>query len=51
VQKPLALVVVGGILVAPLLILVVLPVLIELFTEREALDRVTDAEMQMSAGE
>jgi heavy metal efflux system protein len=35
VQKPLALVVVGGILLAPLLILVVLPVLIELFSQRE----------------
>jgi heavy metal efflux system protein len=31
VQKPLALVVVGGILIAPLLILIVLPVLISLF--------------------
>lgn len=35
VQKPLALVVVGGILLAPVLILVVLPVLIELFSRRE----------------
>ncbi len=34
VQKPLAIVVVGGILLAPLLILVVLPVLIELFSRR-----------------
>ena len=34
VQKPLALVVVGGILLAPALILVVLPVLIELFSRR-----------------
>ncbi|HZB90941.1 MAG TPA: CusA/CzcA family heavy metal efflux RND transporter [Stellaceae bacterium] len=34
VQKPLALVVVGGILLAPLLILVVLPVLIERFSRR-----------------
>jgi heavy metal efflux system protein len=32
VQKPLALVVVGGILLAPLLILLVLPVLIDLFS-------------------
>jgi heavy metal efflux system protein len=32
VQKPLALVVVGGILVAPVLILIVLPVLIDLFS-------------------
>jgi cobalt-zinc-cadmium resistance protein CzcA len=34
VQRPLALVVVGGILLAPLLILVVLPVLITLFSRR-----------------
>jgi cobalt-zinc-cadmium resistance protein CzcA len=34
VQKPLALVVVGGILLAPVLILVVLPVLIEIFSRR-----------------
>ena len=34
VQKPLALVVVGGILVAPALILIVLPVLIERFSRR-----------------
>jgi cobalt-zinc-cadmium resistance protein CzcA len=34
VQRPLALVVVGGILLAPLLILVVLPVLIEVFSKR-----------------
>jgi len=35
VQKPLALVVVGGILLAPVLILIILPVLIELFSRRE----------------
>jgi len=35
VQKPLALVVVGGILLAPVLILVVLPVLIDLFSRRQ----------------
>jgi len=35
VQKPLALVVVGGILLAPLLILVVLPVLISRYAHRE----------------
>ncbi len=35
VQKPLALVVVGGILLAPVLILVVLPVLIEVFSRRQ----------------
>jgi cobalt-zinc-cadmium resistance protein CzcA len=34
VQKPLALVVVGGILLAPALILVVLPVLIDTFSRR-----------------
>ena len=34
VQKPLALVVVGGILLAPVLILIVLPVLIEKFSRR-----------------
>ncbi len=36
VQKPLALVVVGGILLAPVLILTVLPVLIDLFSRRTA---------------
>jgi cobalt-zinc-cadmium resistance protein CzcA len=34
VQKPLALVVVGGILLAPVLILIVLPVLLDLFSKR-----------------
>ncbi|HQT77151.1 MAG: CusA/CzcA family heavy metal efflux RND transporter [Rhodospirillales bacterium 20-64-7] len=34
VQKPLALVVVGGIILAPVLILVILPVLIDLFSRR-----------------
>jgi len=34
VQKPLALVVVGGILLAPILILVILPVLIDIFSRR-----------------
>jgi len=34
VQKPLALVVVGGILLAPLLILIILPVLIDIFSRR-----------------
>jgi heavy metal efflux system protein len=34
VQKPLALVVVGGILLAPLFIMTVLPVLIDLFSDR-----------------
>lgn len=36
VQKPLALVVVGGILLAPVLILVILPLLIDLFSSRES---------------
>ena len=36
VQKPLALVVVGGILLAPILILIMLPVLIDLFSRRAA---------------
>jgi cobalt-zinc-cadmium resistance protein CzcA len=36
VQKPLALVVVGGILLAPVLVLIVLPVLIALFSRHEA---------------
>lgn len=35
VQKPLALVVVGGILLAPVLILIVLPVMIDLFSKRK----------------
>jgi cobalt-zinc-cadmium resistance protein CzcA len=34
VQRPLALVVVGGILLAPILILIVLPVLIDIFSKR-----------------
>jgi cobalt-zinc-cadmium resistance protein CzcA len=34
VQRPLAIVVVGGILLAPTLILIVLPVLIDLFSRR-----------------
>ena len=42
VQKPLALVVVGGITVAPLLILLVLPVLIDLFSRHEAADKETE---------
>ena len=36
VQKPLALVVVGGMLLAPVLILTVLPVLIDMFSRRPA---------------
>jgi cobalt-zinc-cadmium resistance protein CzcA len=41
VQKPLALVVVGGILLAPILILVFLPVLIGLFSRRHGRARET----------
>jgi cobalt-zinc-cadmium resistance protein CzcA len=36
VQKPLAIVVVGGMMLAPLVILIVLPVLISLFSPRTA---------------
>jgi cobalt-zinc-cadmium resistance protein CzcA len=43
VQKPLALVVVGGILLAPVLILTVLPVLIDLFSRRAAVRDARDA--------
>jgi cobalt-zinc-cadmium resistance protein CzcA len=35
VQRPLALVVVGGILLAPILILIALPALIDLFSRRK----------------
>ena len=38
VQRPLALVVVGGILLAPVLILIVLPVMIDLFSKRRNSD-------------
>ena len=37
VQKPLALVVVGGILLAPVLVLIILPLLIDLFSKRRSL--------------
>ena len=56
VQKPLALVVVGGMALAPLLILLVLPVLILTFSRRKpavhsaASDRVAAAQMPSSAG-
>jgi heavy metal efflux system protein len=49
VQKPLALVVVGGILLAPALILVVLPVLVEMFSRRDAALR--EAEMPAESAE
>jgi len=38
VQRPLALVVVGGILLTPMLVLVILPVLIDVFSRRARLD-------------
>ena len=46
VQKPLALVVVGGILLAPVLILIVLPVLIDVFSRRASRD-LGDMEMSL----
>jgi heavy metal efflux system protein len=46
VQKPLALVVVGGILLAPALILLVLPVLIEKFSRRDLLEPRSDARVR-----
>jgi cobalt-zinc-cadmium resistance protein CzcA len=49
VQKPLALVVVGGILLAPVLILIILPVLIDVFSKRAAARDL--AEEQMEAAE
>jgi cobalt-zinc-cadmium resistance protein CzcA len=44
VQKPLALVVVGGILLAPILILIVLPVAIDLFSRRTHDERADEHE-------
>jgi cobalt-zinc-cadmium resistance protein CzcA len=44
VQKPLALVVVGGILLAPILILIVLPVLIDLFSAQAQSGAAADIE-------
>ncbi|MGD0864800.1 MAG: CusA/CzcA family heavy metal efflux RND transporter [Rhizomicrobium sp.] len=46
VQKPLALVVVGGILLAPILILVILPVLIDLFAVVQETDEETSFQPQ-----
>jgi cobalt-zinc-cadmium resistance protein CzcA len=43
VQRPLALVVVGGILLAPALILIVLPVLIDVFSRRTVPDEAMEA--------
>jgi cobalt-zinc-cadmium resistance protein CzcA len=49
VQKPLALVVVGGILLAPVLILIILPVLIDLFSRRrQPADEISPAEPEPS---
>ncbi|MGB8517013.1 MAG: CusA/CzcA family heavy metal efflux RND transporter [Gallionella sp.] len=39
VQKPLALVVVGGILLAPVLVLIILPLLIDLFSRRKSVQQ------------
>ncbi|MGO8915922.1 MAG: efflux RND transporter permease subunit [Stellaceae bacterium] len=49
VQRPLALVVVGGILLAPVLILVILPVLIEIFSRRST--TAESAEIQSAPAE
>jgi len=49
VQKPLALVVVGGTLVAPVLILLALPVLIDIFSKRNSFSRKTAARAVLSA--
>jgi cobalt-zinc-cadmium resistance protein CzcA len=46
VQKPLALVVVGGILLAPVLILIVLPVLIDLFSRRRTVENESDPQFE-----
>jgi cobalt-zinc-cadmium resistance protein CzcA len=52
VQKPLALVVVGGVLLAPAFILIILPVLIELFSRRTAVDTSPQLpESDLAAGE
>jgi cobalt-zinc-cadmium resistance protein CzcA len=46
VQKPLALVVVGGILLAPVLILIILPVLIDVFSKRAAARDLAEEQME-----
>jgi cobalt-zinc-cadmium resistance protein CzcA len=46
VQRPLALVVVGGILLAPALVLILFPVLISLFSRRKAATVPTDATLE-----
>jgi cobalt-zinc-cadmium resistance protein CzcA len=48
VQKPLALVVVGGIILAPVLILLVLPVLIDMFSKRRAWVEEEEAEAALA---
>jgi heavy metal efflux system protein len=48
VQKPLALVVVGGIMLAPVLILIVLPVLIDVFSRREVQDTAPEAPLELA---
>jgi cobalt-zinc-cadmium resistance protein CzcA len=47
VQKPLALVVVGGITLAPILILIVLPVLIRKFAKSARLQKAADADADL----
>jgi cobalt-zinc-cadmium resistance protein CzcA len=50
VQRPLALVVVGGMTLAPLLILVVLPVLIDCFSRgRPAQDQAPPSNVEVAA--
>jgi cobalt-zinc-cadmium resistance protein CzcA len=48
VQRPLALVVVGGMLLAPVLILIVLPVLIDVFSRRRSADDVEEPRMELA---
>jgi cobalt-zinc-cadmium resistance protein CzcA len=50
VQKPLALVVVGGSVVAPFLILLVLPVLIEIFSPADPVKHPASAGASAPAG-
>jgi cobalt-zinc-cadmium resistance protein CzcA len=46
VQKPLAVVVVGGMMVAPLVILVVLPALIALFSHRKTVATAAESALE-----
>ena len=46
VQKPLALVVVGGVTLAPVLILIILPVRIDMFSKRRAVDEVEEPRLR-----